>query len=145
MEGPDPELDWFVTDEEFGQYVLDMGKMFGSTDLASTCIRLGLIDEYRLLINPVVVGRGHPLFKNADRTRLKLLEARPFRSGPPPRPEEMARTALPGRERFDRAAFFAPRRFAGASVLTPCTLPTRPVLPRAVASTRAPRHPPAGR
>jgi len=26
MEGPNRELDWFVTDDEFGQYVAEMGK-----------------------------------------------------------------------------------------------------------------------
>jgi dihydrofolate reductase len=155
MEGPNQEIDWFVTDDEFGEYVAEMGKsidtilfgrvtyqmmaqywpsstepeapmmndlpkivfsrtldkvewknsrlakgniaeeiaklkqlpgkdlaMFGSADLASTFMRLGLIDEYRIFVNPVVLGRGNPLFKDVkDRTALKLLKARTFRSG----------------------------------------------------------------
>jgi len=155
MEGPNRELDWHVTDEEFGQYVAEMGKsidtflfgrvtyqmmaqywpsstepeaammndlpklvfsrtlekvewknsrlakgniaeviaklkqqpgkdiaLIGSTDLASTFIRLGLIDEYRIFLNPVVLGRGNPMFKNVkDRMSLKLVKAQPFRSG----------------------------------------------------------------
>jgi dihydrofolate reductase len=55
--------------------------MFGSSDLASTFMRLNLIDEYRIIVNPVVIGRGHPLFKNVERTRLQLVKAHPFRSG----------------------------------------------------------------
>jgi dihydrofolate reductase len=146
MAGPGGEMDWFVTDDEFGQYVLEMGKtidtivfgrrtyemmasywptstdpeapmmnelpkvvfsrtpsklskldwnnsrvargsvaeeiaklkaapgrdiaMFGSADLASTFNKLGLIDEYRIFVNPVVVGRGLPLFKDAERMPL---------------------------------------------------------------------------
>jgi dihydrofolate reductase len=155
MEGPNRELDWFVTDDEFGQYVVEMGKsidtilfgrvtyqmmaeywpsskepeapmmnelpkivfsrtlkrvdwknsrlasadvaeeiarlkrqpgkdiaLFGSADLASTLMRLGLIDEYRFFVNPVVLGRGHPTFKNVkDKVALKLSKATPFRSG----------------------------------------------------------------
>jgi len=154
MAGPGREMDWFVTDDEFGQYVLEMGQaidtivfgrvtyqmmaaywpsatspeapmmndlpkvvfsrtldavdwknsrladgrvveeiarlkqapgkdiaMFGSADLAATFIRHGLIDEYRIFLNPVVLGRGHPLFKDADRMKLKFLKARTFRSG----------------------------------------------------------------
>lgn len=37
--------------------------IFGSPRLTHTFIRLGLIDEYRLTINPVVLGKGVPLFK----------------------------------------------------------------------------------
>jgi dihydrofolate reductase len=154
MEGPNRELDWHVTDEEFARYVADMGKtidtflfgrvtyqmmaeywpssdepeapmmndlpkvvfsrtldkvewknsrlakgnveeeiarlkeqpgkdiaLLGSADLASTLIRLDLIDEYRIFINPVVLGRGNPMFKNVDQASLKLVKAQPFRSG----------------------------------------------------------------
>ena len=154
MEGPNRELDWHVTGEEFGRYVRDMEKtidtivfgrvtyqmmasywpsskepeapmmndlpkvvfsrtldkvewknsrlatggveeemarlkrqpgkdiaLIGSSDLASTFVRLGLIDEIRIFVNPVVLGRGNPMFKNVDRTALTLLKAQPFRSG----------------------------------------------------------------
>jgi dihydrofolate reductase len=155
MEGPNRELDWHVTDEEFGDYVAGMwrsidtllfgrvtyemmaaywpdskepeapmmndlpkvvfsrtlnkvtwknsrlakgnvaeevaslkrqpGKdlaLIGSSDLASTFMRLGLIDEFRIFVNPVVLGRGNPMFKNVgDRISLRLLKAQTFRSG----------------------------------------------------------------
>jgi len=40
-------------------------------------LQLGLIDEYRIIVNPVVVGRGKPLFENIkDRINLKLVETK---------------------------------------------------------------------
>ena len=54
----------------------------GSTTLAQTFMQLDLIDEYRININPTILGQGKPLF--ADLTRaipLKLLESRPLASG----------------------------------------------------------------
>jgi dihydrofolate reductase len=56
--------------------------LFGSADLASSLTPRGLIDEYRILVNPVVLGQGKPLFKNArERLHLKLASTRTFPSG----------------------------------------------------------------
>ncbi len=56
--------------------------IFGSADLSSTLTRHGLIDEYRLGLTPVVLGNGNPLFKSpAERLNLKLVDAKPLRSG----------------------------------------------------------------
>lgn len=56
--------------------------IFGSSDLALTFIQYGLIDEFRIFVNPVVLGDGKPLFKGLrDRLNLKLLRTRAFRSG----------------------------------------------------------------
>jgi dihydrofolate reductase len=56
--------------------------IFGSANLSSTLTQAGLIDEYRLCVAPVVLGDGSPLFKASPaRLRLKLLEARPLKSG----------------------------------------------------------------
>jgi len=50
--------------------------------LASTLARLGLVDEYRLVVFPVLVGGGKPYFPALDRSvPLRLLETRTFRSG----------------------------------------------------------------
>jgi dihydrofolate reductase len=52
----------------------------GSTQLVHALIAAGLVDEYRLFVFPVVVGRGARLFESAD-IELSLLETRPFVSG----------------------------------------------------------------
>ena len=45
-------------------------------------IPLGLVDEYRLFIYPVVLGRGARLLENATNvSTLELVDCRPFRSG----------------------------------------------------------------
>ena len=53
--------------------------IFGSGQIAQEFTKLGLIDEYRLIINPVVLGAGKPLF--ADPFKLKLLKFREFKNG----------------------------------------------------------------
>lgn len=54
----------------------------GSIMLVHALARAGLVDEYRLFMYPVVVGRGRRLFeKRTDRLDLELIEATPFRSG----------------------------------------------------------------
>ena len=56
--------------------------IFGSLKLSETLIRHSLIDEFRIMVNPVVIGRGRSLFpKIQDRLGLKLLDTRQFRSG----------------------------------------------------------------
>ena len=56
--------------------------MFGSADLASTFMRLDLIDEYRIMVNPVVLGGGAPLFKDVkERMHLRLLQTETLSSG----------------------------------------------------------------
>jgi len=56
--------------------------IFGSADLSASLMRHGLIDEFRLGVVPVVLGGGNPLFKPIpDRLPMKLLEARPLKSG----------------------------------------------------------------
>ncbi len=56
--------------------------IFGSSDLALTSIQHGLIDEYRIMVNPVVLGNGKSLFKGIrERLNLKLLKTQTFASG----------------------------------------------------------------
>jgi dihydrofolate reductase len=50
--------------------------------LASSFARLGLIDEYRMVISPVLVGGGKPYFPPLDHlVPLRLQETRTFKSG----------------------------------------------------------------
>jgi len=54
----------------------------GGPTTASTLIRLGLIDEYRLFVHPTILGAGTPFFPSLDhRIGLNLLETRTFGSG----------------------------------------------------------------
>jgi len=56
--------------------------IFGSSDLAVSLIHMGLLDEVRLMVNPVVLGAGKRLFEGLqDGLQLKLLETKAFRSG----------------------------------------------------------------
>jgi dihydrofolate reductase len=56
--------------------------IFGSASLGNAFISAGLIDEFRILINPIVLGAGRSLFQGGyERFRLKLTGAQPFDSG----------------------------------------------------------------
>jgi dihydrofolate reductase len=56
--------------------------MFGSPTASHTLMRHNLIDEYWLLINPVLLGQGIPLFRNiTDRVSLRLVETDLFETG----------------------------------------------------------------
>jgi dihydrofolate reductase len=56
--------------------------ILGSASLASFLLERGLIDEYRVILNPVFLGSGRPLFQDAkQRLRLKLSRTKLFRSG----------------------------------------------------------------
>ena len=56
--------------------------IFGSSDLALTFIDLGLIDEFRIMINPVVLGGGKPILQGIkSKLELNLLKVKTFQSG----------------------------------------------------------------
>lgn len=56
--------------------------IYGSGSIVSKLTQLGLIDDYRLFFNPVLLGKGKPLFKDLKhRINLKLQEVRTFSSG----------------------------------------------------------------
>jgi dihydrofolate reductase len=54
----------------------------GGAQLAASFMREGLVDEYRIYVHPVVLGRGRPLFAPLDaRLDLRLVESRTFGAG----------------------------------------------------------------
>lgn len=71
--------------EEVSKLKQQSGKdiaIFGSSDLAVTLAENDLIDEYRVIMNPVFLGSGTSLLKGIkDKLNLKLLKARTFKSG----------------------------------------------------------------
>jgi class 3 adenylate cyclase len=56
--------------------------VYGSADLVGGLASAGLIDEYRLIVFPVILGSGKRLFRDeADTTHLRLVGSRTFESG----------------------------------------------------------------
>ena len=57
-------------------------EIFGSGTIVQQFTNLGLIDEYQLMVNPVILGEGKPMFKDIkERLKLKLLKTRTFKNG----------------------------------------------------------------
>src|SRR5436190_394935 len=71
--------------EEINELKQQPGKdivIFGSGELVSSLADLGLIDEYRIILNPVSLGKGNPMFKNLEkRLEFKLLKTKSLWSG----------------------------------------------------------------
>lgn len=58
--------------------------LLGGVDVPSQLIELGLVDEYRFVVSPIVVGEGRRLMEGVhlpERTQLKLAESKIFASG----------------------------------------------------------------
>ena len=56
--------------------------IFGSANLSATLINLGLIDEFRVMINPLILGKGNLLFNGIhDKVKLSLIKTIPFSAG----------------------------------------------------------------
>lgn len=58
----------------------DLG-VTGSIKLCHALIAADLVDEYRLFVYPIVLGRGRRLFADGASCNLSLVGAKPFRSG----------------------------------------------------------------
>jgi dihydrofolate reductase len=55
---------------------------WGGATFARNLINLGLVNEYRITLNPTLLGSGKPLFADLNkRTKLKLVDTRPLPSG----------------------------------------------------------------
>ena len=56
--------------------------IFGSPSAAHSLMQLDLIDEYWLFVNPLLLGKGIPVFSNIEEiTKLKLIASHTFSSG----------------------------------------------------------------
>ncbi len=56
--------------------------LMGSGTIVSQLAQAGLIDEYQLVVNPIILGSGRTLFESVkDRLRLKLTKSRAFGNG----------------------------------------------------------------
>ena len=71
--------------EEISKMKQQPGKdmvIFGSGSIVSTFMQHGLIDEYRIIVNLIVLGNGNPLIKGINgKQNLKLLNTKVFDSG----------------------------------------------------------------
>ena len=71
--------------EEIKSIKQEAGKdivIFGSPTACHSLMRDDLIDEYWLFVNPVLLGKGIPLFDNiTERRKLKLVSTKTFESG----------------------------------------------------------------
>ena len=74
----------------------------GSPGLIHSLMPHDLIDEYRLLVYPLVLGRGKRLFNETSRTNLKLVESKAFGTGVVKlvyhRTDKRAPAAVPGQK-----------------------------------------------
>ncbi|HEY6247580.1 MAG TPA: dihydrofolate reductase family protein [Pyrinomonadaceae bacterium] len=58
--------------------------LVGGVSVPSQLVELGLVDEFRFVVGPVVAGKGRRLFDGvsmADKLQLKLVESKIFKSG----------------------------------------------------------------
>jgi dihydrofolate reductase len=55
--------------------------ILGSGTIVQQLANLGLIDEYALIVVPIILGKGKPVFKGVGETNLKLVEERAFGNG----------------------------------------------------------------
>ncbi len=85
-------IDWHNARIERGDMATEVARLkaktdkdvlaHGGADFAQSLTKLGLVDEYRLLVHPVALGEGMPFFPPvAEPLGLKTVEARLFKSG----------------------------------------------------------------
>ena len=82
--GPNAELARDVVPDEVRARLarVEGWVVVGGATLAAVFAEHDLVDEYHLLVNPVLIGRGRPAFPLTERrTSLRLLETRTFANG----------------------------------------------------------------
>jgi dihydrofolate reductase len=70
--------------KEIAKLKAEKGKdiiIYGSGQLVNFLLQLGLVEEYRILVYPMVLGIGKRLFDEKSYAKLKLIEATPFKTG----------------------------------------------------------------
>ena len=72
--------------DEITKLKQEQGKniLVGGVDIPSQLIELGLVDEYRFVVQPILAGEGRRLLEGVslpEKLRLKLVESKPFKSG----------------------------------------------------------------
>lgn len=74
-----------IDPQEITEWKRQPGKdmvIFGSGVIVSAFAKLGLIDEYRFIVNPVILGKGMPLFTGLpDKIKLQFLKSETLSSG----------------------------------------------------------------
>jgi dihydrofolate reductase len=86
---PDPSKKLHVIGKDLVNEINELKKgpgqeilIFGSPSAGHSLAQLGLVDEYWLFINPVLLGKGIPMFKGLkDITKLKLQKTHAFENG----------------------------------------------------------------
>ena len=74
-----------IVPEEIKKMKQEPGKnmlVAGSASIVQQLTNFGLVDEYHLLVHPVILGNGKPLFKDmSERHNLKLISTEVFKNG----------------------------------------------------------------
>jgi dihydrofolate reductase len=73
-----------INPEEIIKMKQEPGKdimLLGSGTIVQALTNLGLIDEFRLMVNPIILGSGKPMFKGVNKRELKLVKTKIFNSG----------------------------------------------------------------
>jgi dihydrofolate reductase len=61
---------------------LEVGKRIGSPAASQSLMQLDLIDSYWIFVNPIIFGRGIPLFAGTtNKSKLRLLTTKQFANG----------------------------------------------------------------
>ena len=72
--------------DEIPRLKQEQGKniLVGGVDIPSQLVELGLVDEYRFVVMPIIAGEGRRLLEDVnlpEKRRLKLVESKTFKSG----------------------------------------------------------------